>query len=135
MNLILIREEHQGDGVFGKLVDEKYNFICMTLERTFDGKPKVPPGVYDCVRGRHILPGSEEDFETFELLKVKNAWGILFHVGNYSQDSEGCILLGERIGYQLSGDKMLQASKQAFKNFMKLQDGVDEFQLKVEEEQ
>lgn len=90
-------------------------------------QPKVPRGMYPCVRGEHLLHGSSEPFETFEITGVKDHTGILFHPGNTERDSEGCVLLGmSRVG-----DSILD-SKIAFRQFMSQLEGLNNFQLVVE---
>ena len=70
----------------------------VTLEHAyfFNGAytPKLHNGVYTCVRGPHRLHGMIDFFSTFEITKVSGHSGILFHWGNYNEDSEGCILTG-----------------------------------------
>ena len=66
------------------------------------------------------------------MMKVKGHYGILFHVGNYNEDSEGCILLGTGFGNTSSKGKMITASKQAFKQFMEMLKETDLFTLIVE---
>ena len=57
--------------------------------------------------------------------------GVLFHHGNYSRDSDGCILLGMGLGRMKDGGRMLTSSNVACKQFMKTQDGAKEFTLTV----
>jgi hypothetical protein len=54
--------------------------------------------------------------------------GILIHIGNYNQDSIGCILLGEA-----QTDNMITNSKEAFTQFMSTLEGIDSFQLIVKQ--
>ena len=132
MNLRLVRRNDAGaDGVFSELSDLKGNFLFVTLEHSYNNKPKIPDGTYICKRGMHRLHSMTEDFETFEITGVEGHTNILFHVGNYNADSEGCVLLGKSIGHMLKGGRMICASKQAFEAFMKLQEGCDEFSLVV----
>lgn len=138
MKLVLRRRNFRLDGVFGELTDEQGKHICFTLERSYvdldaiEGiSPKVPPGNYKCVKGMHRLPSMMQDFETFEVKGVPGRWGILFHVGNFNEDSEGCILLGEGLGTRQKNGVMLTNSKKAFAKFMTLLKDVDEFQLLV----
>jgi hypothetical protein len=121
-------------GIFGFLSDMIDNLICVTLEHAYAGSnepitfiPKLPPGVYTCVRGMHQLAGMNQPFETFEITGVPGHSGILFHVGNTNDDSECCVLLGTSV----SGT-MITFSRNAFNKFMALQAGVDSFALVVE---
>ncbi len=74
----------------------------------------------------HRLHGMTEDFETFEIRGVPGHTGILFHWGNYNQDSDGCVLLGSA----RNGD-MIVNSREEFANFMELQKGINNFELVV----
>ena len=75
----------------------------------------------------------EKPFETFEVMGVPKCTGILFHVGNYNHDSEGCILVGENLGVA-NGKLMLTRSRLAFQRFMRELSSVKEFTLVVVEE-
>lgn len=131
MNLKLIRKAATPDGIFSELRTEDDKLVAHTLEHSFaqedgDGyKPKVPPGTYRCIRGTHRLHDLKP-FDTFEVMKVPGATGILFHVGNYNKDSEGCILLGST-----TGPTGLGFSRTAFEGFMELQAHSTEFFLEV----
>lgn len=132
MNLILCRRQYLDCGVFGELSSEDGQFIGYTLEHSYDGKPKLPVGFFNCSRGPHRLASMKKDFETFEILNVPGHKGILFHMGNFNEDSSGCVLLGDTIGKKLDGTFMLMNSKVTFLKFMKLQEGVSLFTLRVE---
>jgi hypothetical protein len=73
-----------------------------------------------------------EPFDTFEITDVPLHNNILFHPGNYNDDSEGCVLLGKAYGMKLNGGKMIVNSRNAFDHFMYLQEGVDSFVLIVD---
>ena len=126
MDLTLTRKLYSKDGVFGELTDESGKLVAVTLEHAYDLMPKVPAGTYACKRGPHRLASMEHDFTTFEIEGVPDHSKILFHVGNYNHDSQGCVLLGhQRV------DKMVTESKLAFARFMELQTGVNTFHLIV----
>lgn len=131
MDFVLSRKDYREDGIFGELKSESNFFV--TLEHSYSNVPKLPPGKYTCKKGIHTLHDGIP-FTAFEVMDVPGHTGILFHVGNYNADSEGCLLLGLQIGRQLSGGWMITHSKQAFEQFMKLQENVDEFNLTVETE-
>jgi len=138
MKLKLIRRNYRLDGIFGELTDEDGNHICFTLEHSYADlnakeclSPKLPNGTYTCQKGMHRLKGMQEDFETFEVMKVPGHWGILFHTGNYNEDSEGCVLLGEGLGNRYKNGVMLTNSKKAFAKFMTMLKDVDQFELVV----
>ncbi len=97
---------------------------------------KLPEGTYTCVRGTHQLHNSSP-FQTFEVTGVPGHTGILFHVGNYNSDSDGCVLLGRRLIQDESGTtrsgSMLSGSRLAFDAFMARMEGVDSFTLVVKD--
>lgn len=134
MNLSLKNKEFSKDGVFGELSDEAGNFVAYTLQHAYpDGTgwtPKLPNGTYTCVRGQHRLDHMTSDFTTFEITGVPGHSGILFHVGNYNKDSDGCVLLG-MMWLADNIPPMIAGSKVAFANLMNLQADVDTFTLTV----
>lgn len=135
MNLTLTRTFKSASGIFGKITDETYALVPFTLEHAYpidtSFVPKLPIGEYTCVRGMHQLEGMHEPFETFEVTNVPGHTGILFHVGNWNQDSEGCILLGEVV-VPSGPSLMLSRSKEAFENFMDYLKEIDTFLLTVQ---
>ena len=136
MNMTLKRAEFRKDGIFGDLIlDSNREHIAATLEHAFpvgdDFAPKLPDGVYVCERGSHRLKPDSDAFETFEIKGVPGHWGILFHVGNYNRDSDGCVLVGTGIGWTAKKDKMIVGSKLAFDRLMKHLEGLQSFTLTV----
>jgi hypothetical protein len=135
VNLTLTRNEFRPDGVFSTLTDESGVKIASTLEHAYDDispgewLPKIPDGTYTCVRGQHRLARMQTSFETFEVTNVPGHTNILFHIGNFDNDSEGCILLGENVAN--TKPQMITNSKSTFVKFMELQDGVSSFTLTV----
>lgn len=133
MDLTIKRLDYNDDGIFGHLEEtDSGDSVAVTLEHAYysnngDGSysPKLPPGDYLCVRGEHRL-SKGKPFTTFEVTNVPGHTGILFHPGNYNEDSDGCILLGTTLSFS-----MISESRAAFSKFMALQDGVDEFTLTV----
>ena len=119
----LERIELNSEGIFSALTVSGKVFY--TLEHSYDCIPKVQPAVYKCVRGTHQLHDGIP-FETFEITGVEGHSGILFHVGNYNKDSDGCVLVGEK----KVGNSVVN-SKKAFAEFMNLLVGIDDFELVV----
>lgn len=142
MDLTLQRIAYSEDGVFSLCTrDDTKAQVMVTLEhayeqKTKDFRPIIKPGVYNCVRGIHTHENGTK-YETFEVIGVEGHWGILFHSGNWNHDSKGCILCGDdfAVGGDVDGDgekdKMIINSRKAFKRFMKLQEGLKNFQLTV----
>lgn len=147
MNLTLTRSVKEADGIFGVLTNQDDTFSCVTLEHAYDAgngdgsyTAKLAPGVYTCKRGQHQLEGMTSPFETFQVMDVpsfqdKPVTNILLHVGNFFEDSHGCILLGRRIAPRdpPESGNMITSSKNTFNAFMDLQKGVDAFTLTVKD--
>lgn len=134
MDLLLKRTAFKPSGIYGEIETMDGKKLFFTLERAYPDtesmaanqwKAKVPPGTYRCVRGPHRLHDGIP-FETFMVTKVPGCTGILFHIGNYNRDSEGCILIGKQ-----SINDGIGKSRDAFVEFMELQRGCDEFFLEV----
>jgi Family of unknown function (DUF5675) len=135
MDVILKRNRYREDGIFGVLLDDQGEGLFVTLEHAyfddnFNYSPKLPEGSYICILGDHKLEGMTETFKAFEVTNVPGHTGILFHVGNYNSDSNGCILLGMNVNKATAG-WAIESSRIAFEKFMKLQDGVTQFTLIV----
>lgn len=120
-------------GIFSKLIAGSSEFCILehaypTQQGTY--APKVAAGVYECVRhSPHKL-----SYETFMLKDVpdfnyEKVEGILIHVGNFQEDSEGCLLIGQRM--QLDYPARVIDSNKAFKEFMALQEDCDNFILSI----
>lgn len=120
----LARWAHTEHGILGRL--GRWH----TLENPWRGnRPNVsaiPPGVYTCRRSYYHRGG----YPAFEITGVPGRSHILIHVGNTTDDTQGCPLIGSRVGV-LGGRLAVLASKAAFDEFMAELDGVDEFILGV----
>ena len=135
MDQLLQRTSYEPHGIFSTLSDVG---VCVT--HAFDDGdgnwlPVVKPGRYLCVRGMHRLHGMTEDFETFEITGVEGHTRVLFHWGNFNEDSEGCECTGEAIAEGVHNgihEHMVTNSKQTFAKFMALHEGEDSFYLDVE---
>ena len=113
MELKLIRETKTSDSTIGKLyIDEIYH--CYTLEdkeREVEVQKvtAIPKGKYEVIvnfsnRFQQQMP---------LLLNVPNFEGVRIHWGNYSKDTEGCILLGTSKAVNMIGN-----SRTAYAKFM-----------------
>ena len=130
MILYLIRVGQSARGTFGVLRFGAVPFV-LTLERPWqDNEPNlscIPPGRYRCGRVRSPKFG-----ETFEVQNVPNRSHVLFHRGNTTDDTQGCILVGE----EFSGTwekPMIVSSQRGFLELMTLLEGVNTFELQVME--
>lgn len=93
----LVRKRSTGDGygVIGSLISPDGKEICVTYELPFiDNKAfvsSIPVGVYICRLKYSLSKG-----RCYELLDVPDRDGILIHIGNSHNDTEGCILVGSK---------------------------------------
>lgn len=128
MQLLVVREPTSKNVTHGKLFRNGI-FQCYTLEDAIrDVKiPKetaIPPGEYIVVldysnRFEQIMP---------HLLDVPNFTGIRIHSGNVADDTDGCILVGNR-----RTSKSILRSRDAFRDLMaRLQSSADEIRIRVE---
>lgn len=126
----LTRKEFRADGIFSEMADKDGNIVAHTLEHSYNNLPKIPNGVWKCIRGPHRLHGMAEDFITFEITGIEGHTDLLFHWGNYNKDSEGCILMGEA-EIQVNTVDMITNSKVTWQKWMDSLVGINEFELTV----
>lgn len=90
----------------------------------------IPIGKYVCKKKHHTRFGES----VFEVVNVPNRDGIYFHIGNTVKDTHGCILLGSN--YRDDEERLfiecrLVRSGEAFKEFMRILQNDDEFELDI----
>lgn len=128
MKLELVRIKERDDATLGVLCIDDYPRM-VTLEKPWLSNQKdiscIPTGRYQVSRFHSSKFG-----ETFIVERVKNRDGILFHKGNISADTHGCILLGMQFGVTV-GASMIVESKEAFEWFLRYLSGTDEAQLTI----
>lgn len=135
MNVDLCRlTKDRGDAQRGVLIVHGQPEIC-TLELPWvANKPRmscIPPGVYKCHKTTNRLTsGGTHIPVTFEVDNVPDRSGILFHSGNTSKDTMGCILLGQKFGILDSSLAVLE-SREAFAKFTKLFVSINDFSLRI----
>lgn len=126
------------DFTFGRI--EGHGLRLHTLEEedrgNERGQSRIPAGTYICRRTIYHRYG----YETFEITGVPGRTRILFHPGNTEEDTEGCVLLGLRVGrFEVEDEETGETrhklgvadSKRAFKRFMRHFEGVDAFELTI----
>ena len=118
-------------GTFGILLINSKVF-CVTLEPP-DNLNKssissIPAGQYMCKRY-----SSNRYPDTFQVMNVPDRYKILFHAGNFVENTEGCILLARKFGTIKHGPGILN-SGETFKQFMDTMLGIDKFQLTITEQ-
>ena len=128
-DLMLKRVDHREWGIYGVLIGPTGPFI-VTLELPWmDNAQRVsaiPAGVYVCKRVQSPRFGN-----TFEVTGVPGRSHILFHAGNSTADSLGCILTGTTFDPTggMDGKQGVTGSKMAWDELMDLQRDVDVFTL------
>ena len=117
-------------GTFGVLsIDDKV--FCVTLEPpdqlNATSISSIPAQQYMCKRY-----SSAKYPSTFQVMNVPGRTKILFHAGNFVDNTEGCILLARKFGV-LKGARAVLNSGDTFKRFIEIMNGADEFRLTVVE--
>jgi hypothetical protein len=91
-----------------------------------DSSFSIPAGSYICKR----FHGYKYK-DTFEVV-VPGHTALLFHAGNIEDETDGCILLGERVGW-LYGKRAVLSSGVSFEEFMWALKDEQEFNLFIED--
>jgi hypothetical protein len=136
INAELIRLEEAQPGIpndkhvtIGVLLFDKQIF-CFTLEpqdmENAVNISSIPEGQYICKRY-----SSERYPSTWQITGVPGRSYILFHPGNFLEDTEGCVVMGNRVDTLPNGQRKVFASGFTFMLFMKYLKDVDEFHLTV----
>lgn len=104
---------------------------CITLELPYLGNKKgvscIPPGRYLCKKVKDRTTGGGMKIPlTFEVTDVPGRTGILFHKGNTTADTRGCVLIGKYINYP-----SILNSRDGWETFLKNTRSVNEFTLNV----
>lgn len=85
----------------------------------------IPAGTYICQRRTSLRFG-----ETFEVCGVPGRKYILFHWGNTVEDTEGCIIIGSTLDWDL---RTVSKSKDAFTEFLDRLKSTQRFYLSIED--
>jgi len=124
------QEDNDVYGTFGSLLINSKVF-CVTLEPPDElnkiNLSSIPAGQYICRRY-----SSDRYPDTFQITNVPNRHKILFHAGNFVENTEGCILLARKWGVLKTARAILN-SGETFKQFMEIMSGIDKFQLTIKE--
>jgi hypothetical protein len=125
----LIRLEESKCGTIGVLRLDKQVFA-FTLEppdyENQINKSSIPAQQYICERFNASRFG-----ETFQVTKVPGRTSILFHAGNVVGHTQGCIILGERVGDLGHHKRALLNSGKTFERFMEKLEDHGEFHLTI----
>jgi hypothetical protein len=97
INLLIIRDTFTEESTLGKLFLNG-EYFCDTLENPWKNNVRniscIPDGIYD-VRLRLPRESASRDYLHLLVKEVPNRDYILFHRGNTSADTSGCILVGQ----------------------------------------
>lgn len=122
---LLVRNQFSENSTVGDLYING-EFFCHTLELPYrnnqKGRSCIPLGEYGIKKRT-----SDEYGQHFLVTGTGERECILFHVGNYPKDTEGCILVGSTIGEDFVGNSRLTIDKLREKL-----EGVDDMKLKIE---
>lgn len=126
----ILRCEESGQGTFGVLLIDGQVF-CVTLEPCDNENQRdvssIPAQQYTCKRQTVTSYGP-----AFLVQEVPGRHGILFHYGNWAENTAGCILLGKSWGV-IGGRRCIISSRPVFKDFMTIMKDVKEFNLTIRE--
>ena len=124
----LIRLEESSQGTFGGLLICSQVF-CVTLEPSDRLNERnissIPAQQYQCMKIR-----SPQFGETFEIVDVPGRSHALFHAGNLSRHTQGCVILAQYFG-KLQGDRAVLNSGKTFRKFMEIMKDVNKFLLTI----
>ena len=128
--MILKRIAETEAGTFGVLIHEGTPFA-VTLENPWiNNKPLqscIPVGKYEC--GRYQAP---KHGNTFRVMDVIDRGVILFHRGNISKETNGCILVAESFE-EINLIDGISNSRKGFSEFISKLEGVDSFELIIKD--
>jgi hypothetical protein len=129
MDMLLKRVAHTDTATYGVLIKDGNIPFAVTLENPWlENNPRVsciPFGTYTCKRVQSPRFGN-----TFEITGVAGRSHILFHAGNISADTLGCVLVGHGFDF-VRGEEGIVGSKKEFDEFLALQKNVNEFTLTI----
>lgn len=119
MKELILERIYSNDATLGELKDEQGRHLCYTLEETWrnniKGNSCIPEGSYTTAshEGSHF-------HDVWQILNVKDRSAVLIHTGNTTLDTEGCILVGERMGSSNGMPAVLDSrvAMAALKNFI-----------------
>ena len=126
----LVRLEESSEGTFGILLICSQVF-CVTLEPSDEFNKRnissIPAQQYQCMRIH-----SPQFGETFKIVDVPNRSHVLFHAGNLSRHTRGCVILAQYFG-KLQENKAVLNSGKTFRTFMEIMKDVDKFLFTIKE--
>jgi hypothetical protein len=128
VHLTLLRISQSEQGTFGVLRDGAIPFAVTLEEPWRDNQPTIsciPLGRYTCKRVESPKFGG-----TFEVTNVPGRTHILFHKGNTTDDTHGCILVAEEFA-GTNATPMIASSKRGYDELMAKLAGHDTCDLEI----
>lgn len=130
MDILLVRTKTKKKSTLGELYlvpdTGKPEFLCYSLEDTFRetkvyGETRIPDGKYEITlrtvggfHERYARRFSDIHRGMLWIRDVPNFEYILIHLGNTSEDSHGCILVGTEVKHNVNSDVLIN-SKDAYR--------------------
>lgn len=113
------------EGCFGALLfaGKPFAVTCEWVDAS--GRPVIGNGVHRCTLDYYHAGG----YPTYEIHVAGHSL-VKFHKGNRKKDSRACVLVAESFTV-LEGETAIGDSKGGFEEFMRLANGVKEFELVV----
>lgn len=128
MRLTLVRVGKSQRGTFGVLRFMQVPFA-LTLEPPWRNNEQnvscIPPGRYNC----QAIKSPKFGF-TYEIMNVPGRTHVLFHKGNDTDATRGCILVAEEFGGTFD-DPTVRSSTHGFMEFIVLVSGHPTFELDI----
>ena len=128
MHLTLLRISQSEKGTFGVLREGAIPFAVTLEEPWRDNQPNIsciPTGRYTCKRVDSPKFGG-----TFEVTNVPGRTHVLFHKGNTTDDTHGCILVAEEFAGN-TGSPVIASSKRGYDELMAKLVGHESFDLEI----
>lgn len=134
MELKLLRYSSQQKDTLGILKDETNDFFSYSIEDKYNktkipGQTRIPNGRYKLIinkaetpltlKHRKVYNVGGQIWFTFhiQISGIPNFQGVYIHVGNDSEDTEGCLLLGNNANNNKLVDGKISDSTSAVKKF------------------
>lgn len=136
MNFILQRYSDNRDCTLGLLFKEvmdgtskRLSLYSYTMEDEYRAvkvmkETRIPAGFYELGLRQEDTPKTVQYRAKYpwfkkhiEILKVPNFTGVYIHIGNYDEDTDGCVLLGDTANNNNIGTGEVGLSTNAFKRF------------------
>lgn len=130
MKLLLQRLTNAHDATHGVLfIDGVPRFVTLELpwRENKQNSSRIPASTYS------VEPYMSRKFgATWKVQNVPGREGILFHAGNFAEDTTGCILLGSRFGLD-RGESEILASTFAISTFKNMLRGAENVTLEIKD--